>query len=152
MAPGLEPLRQRPVRPRAGRLPRRPDRLDQRPDHPSAGLATRWGPDRSPRTQAHELEALADLLPATAWQPCPTATLADCAPPASDPGPATAPTPPTTTGPVTTPTSPTVRNPAARPTLCGPIALTRETLARWGTAGAGRWRIDAAAVLHVECP
>ncbi|MEU9131946.1 hypothetical protein AB0D08_28230 [Kitasatospora sp. NPDC048540] len=104
---------------------------------PQAPLTTRWGPDRSPRTQAREIEALADLLPATAWQPCHAATLADCTPP-----PATA----------TPPTAPAVRNPAAHPTLCGPIALTRETLARWGTPDAGHWRIDDAAILRVECP
>ncbi|WP_371493707.1 hypothetical protein OG871_01580 [Kitasatospora sp. NBC_00374] len=99
---------------------------------PQAGLGTRWGADRSPRTQAREIEALADLLPPGAWQPCRAAALDDCT--------------------RTPPTALAVRSPAARPTLCGSIALTRETLARWGTSDAGHWRIDDAVLLRVECP
>ncbi|WP_405015697.1 hypothetical protein OHV05_00295 [Kitasatospora sp. NBC_00070] len=100
---------------------------------PHGRPGTLWGADRSARTQIREIAALADLVPPDAWIDCAAATLADChwpAPP--EPRPMT--------------------SPSALPTLCGEVALTRETLGRWGTEPAGQWRIEAAVLLRVTCP
>ncbi|MEV4613011.1 hypothetical protein AB0K43_10445 [Kitasatospora sp. NPDC049258] len=98
---------------------------------PHAQARNSWGLDRGPRAQIGEVAALADLVPPDAWRPCGAPTPDGCrwVPPVLE-----------------------VASPAARPTLCGELALTVESLDRWGSRPGGGRRIDRAVQLRVGCP
>lgn len=99
-----------------------------------------WGLRRAQRLQAHEIESINDLIPPASWRPCGGRVIEDCVATGAS-GAAVAAVGPTLT----------IDSPALDPTLCGDVALTRQTLERWGARTADRWRIDQSVVVEVRC-